>query len=132
MARYILLEVDDNKDADAIHRSVEQGTLFFSRNKDDGTGEYGYAQGVRVRGVFAKPTTFCECPNPGDKSSRGKKWGWWIHVECGKPEKGQWQHPRNLLEPSDMKVLHRYLYLGIIEPEPPPGTELGPFKSRHR
>lgn len=115
MARYVLLEVADNQEAEEVVKAVGvMGAIFVMGA--DGHFKNLDPKAVTVRGLFAKPTTFCECPNPGDKSNRGKKYGWWVHVSCGKPKKGHWQHPRNLLDPPDMSPKERSLYLGVAEP----------------
>jgi hypothetical protein len=87
MAVYVLLEFDDDKQAqnfvkDTITSDVvswfnEKAQLENARSK--------------VRAVFKKPTLFCECVS-GSKleqggSSRGKKYGWWVHSKCGKPRR---------------------------------------------
>jgi hypothetical protein len=135
MARYVLLEFSDNKEADLFTVAIGQaGGVFFSSDSGTGVGAYGYIDPtkVRARAVFAKPTGFCECPTLSDNSSRGKKWGWYVCVKCKKPREGQWQHPRNLLDPIDIPTTQRQLYLGVIEPELPPGTKLGPYTQRKR
>lgn len=80
MARYVLVEFDDNA---AAKRFVEKVN-----------GEYGAVDGDhmtrRVRAVWAKPTLFCECEGK-QKSSFGfrvgEKSGWWVHSKCGRPTK---------------------------------------------
>jgi hypothetical protein len=90
MARYVLLEFDDNAEADNFVNMLNGGDF------DGHPAEVMPGGTVRVRGVYFKPTLFCECPNPGDRSARGEKWGLWIHRDCGKPKRGNVQHPRNL------------------------------------
>ena len=100
MARYVLLEFDKDEDAEAFSGLIIQ-------DKDTP----GVA--MRVRGIFKKPTLFCECADKGDKSVRGEKWGWWLHRKCGKPKAGHWQHPHNLLFANPKE---RTVYVGTVEP----------------
>jgi hypothetical protein len=134
VARYVLLEFDDNDGAEGfVAAAAQRGGIFFGAAGTEPM-TYGYADHtkMRVRAVFAKPTSFCDCPNPGDRSAKGKKLGWWVHAGCGKPKRGQWQHPNNLLDPPDGLAATRQVYLGIVEPALPPGTVLGPYSERHR
>lgn len=103
--KYVLLEFDSDDDADAF-ASTMQSVM------EEPT------QTIRVKGIFKKPSQFCTCLKPGDKSVRGQKWGWWIHRDCGKPQKGQWQHPRNLLDPVDIPPQERNMFLGVVEGGP--------------
>jgi hypothetical protein len=115
VARYVLVEVEDNETAgDLVAALQADGEVHFYHKLTD--GEYKVKSvAAKVIGLFAKPTKFCDCPNPGDKSVRGAKFGWWVHVACGKPKAGHCQHPRNMLidEPEDPK--NRWGYLGIWE-----------------
>lgn len=98
MAKYVLLEFDEDSEADAFTETMGQN-----------------GASVRTAGVYKKPTIFCDCPNPGDKSVLGNKWNWWVHKGCGRPKKGQWQSPRNLLKP-DEKISGRRQLISIAEP----------------
>lgn len=96
MARYVLLEFGDNDEANNFVGMLNGGD--FDVRSAKGPAEASPADGsIRVLGVYFKPTLFCECPNPGDRSARGEKWGLWIHKDCGKPKRGNVQHPRNLI-----------------------------------
>lgn len=108
MARYVLVEFDDNDGADNFVKLIQQGEGVM-----DGEQK---TSGIRIRGVFFKPTQFCSCSSPGDTSVLGAKYGLRIHKECGKPKPGICQHPRNLLDPKEMPVKFRMEYLGIWEP----------------
>jgi hypothetical protein len=147
MARYVLLVIEDNAAADAFVKGIEQQNVFFSQGNADGTGSYGYLAAT-VRAVWMKPTKFCECAKPGDRSVRGEKWGLYVHRDCGKPKKGQWQHPRNLYspvpsaaaqaehlgaqEPANLKPGERDIYLGVQEPEPTDGVTNAPVGAPYR
>lgn len=100
MAKYVLLEFDNDDEAEA----------FTSVLQDDIETAV-----MRAVGVYKKPTIFCDCSNPGDKSVLGAKWGWWVHKECGRPKKGNWQNPRNLLKP-DEPVKARKQMISLVEP----------------
>lgn len=76
MAKYVLLAFDDDAYADAF---VEFGV-----------GDHDIA--ATVRGVWRKPTKFCECVGVRAKSfTRGKKYGWWVCATCMKPTVA-WAH----------------------------------------
>lgn len=80
MARYVLVEVDENDRADRLIEKLEA------------------VPGLRVVGLFGKPTQFCECEGPWEQSKRGKKYGWYVCPACGFPRKyGPHQRPKNLL-----------------------------------
>jgi len=118
VARYILVEVDDNETAGDFVAVVQREGNVFYYTPANGQGESQIKTfTAKVVGLFAKPIKFCECPKPGDRQVRGAKFGWWVHAECGKPMKGHCQHPRNLLEPDDFKPKpdERWGYLGIWE-----------------
>lgn len=80
MARYVLVEFDDNAKAKAFVEKVN--------------GEYGMPQnperGFRVRAVWGKPTKFCDCIGARKGMFpyfRAPKSGWWVHSDCGRPNK---------------------------------------------
>jgi hypothetical protein len=101
MARYVLVAFEDNEDADNFIRGTDSG-----------------AESLVVVGVFFKPTLFCECSQLG-RPSRGKRYGMNVH-SCGKPIRGQWQHPRNLAKEDGKTLYEQGLYLGIVEPQDGP------------
>jgi ribosomal protein L37AE/L43A len=108
VARYVLLEFDDNEEARQIVEALQDsGTMYV-----DELGMYVHA---KVKGYFFKPTQFCECVPLEDKSVRGAKFGLWICIRCHKPKKGYWQHPKNLIEPEGLHSRDRALYLGVVE-----------------
>jgi hypothetical protein len=105
MAKYVVLAFDNDEDADSF-----SGTILHGGPSAVGT--------IQIAGIFKKPTLFCECPGVSDKSVRGAKWGWWLHKDCGKPKRGNPQHPRNLIAPADMspaQIMRQYLYIGVRE-----------------
>lgn len=80
MARYVLLEFDDNAAAQKFVAKVNGE--YHAVDSDFSTR--------RVKAVWGKPTKFCECVR-GTKGAnpfyRAKKSGWWVHYPCGRPTK---------------------------------------------
>lgn len=109
MARYVLVEFDDNEEANNFVGMLRGGDF------DGRPAEVSPDGSVRVVGMFFKPTQFCECPQ-GEQTARGKKYGLQVH-SCGKPIRGRWQHPRNLVKEDDKTLYEQGLYLGIVEPQ---------------
>jgi hypothetical protein len=98
MARYVLIQVDENDRADRLIDKLSGVT------------------GLRIIGLFGKPTQFCECPGPWERSTRGKKYGWYCCPDCGYPRKfGPHQRPRNLLE-GDTPETMQNVFLSVREP----------------
>lgn len=119
MAKYILLSFEDDADADAFVNAMEPGhdggallgdkprVIFLRDEIQDGQIYGGFEKEVFVRGVYKRPTKYCDCTysrNGKDGFTRGKKYGWWVHSRCGKPKKGWaegdlWYHSlgKNLL-----------------------------------
>jgi hypothetical protein len=98
MARYLLVEVDENDRAIKLMEKLNDVT------------------GLRVIGLFGKPTQFCECEGPWENSIRGKKYGWYVCPSCGNPRPlGPHQRPRNLLE-GDTPETMQNVFLSIREP----------------
>jgi hypothetical protein len=79
MAKYVLLVFDEDEAADAFVHLIEQ---------DSGPAWKFMREQIKpqVRGIFKKPTKFCECTRlKGRGFFRGKKWGWWVCSQCGRP-----------------------------------------------
>jgi hypothetical protein len=86
MAKYVLLAFDSDADADAfVADTMSEGYVYGGAG-----GHLENLSEVRctVRGVWKKPTQFCQCVG-GRKMSRsftrGLKYGWWVCVTCHKP-----------------------------------------------
>lgn len=112
MAKYVVLEFEDDKDADGLVEGLNAVGYILSASENSSM----WKTYPNVVGVFKKPTLFCECPpqnNP--KSVRGQKWGWWLHKDCGKPRKGNVHHPRNLILPKEASMTD-HVYIGVREP----------------
>jgi hypothetical protein len=101
MAMYLLLRFEDDDEARnfATLTSIEGSTIIPA-------------------GMYKAPTMFCECPDPGDRSVLGLKYNWRVHKDCGRPKKGVWQNPRNLLRPEE-KLVQRKIMITSVEPQPP-------------
>jgi hypothetical protein len=125
MARYVVLEFDDNDAAGAFLEVVKDPYLMD-----------GFPDGVKVKAVFAKPTKFCDCPLPGN-IAKGAALGWFICSKCAKARRG-WQYPDNLLQEKRASrvdfVRAQMLRAGFIEgfdknPEEDWGTGVRLFSS---
>lgn len=66
MAVYVLLAFDD----DQVAKDFVLETYIM--------GE------ITVRAVYKKPVQFCKC-NRTSGWTRGKRFGWWVCADCGKP-----------------------------------------------
>lgn len=96
MARYLLVEVDNNDSADRMRAQID--------NAD---------KPMRVVAMFAKPGALCECAVRSDKSVRGAKFGWWLCPECRRPKSGGSQTLRNLLDDEGTPAKYRDLFLCV-------------------
>ncbi len=98
MAMYLLIEFDDDAQAEALLEKVRGRRSF------------------RPVGLFKKPTLFCECgPIPdsqaGHQITRGERWGIYVHRACRRARKAP-QAPRNLLE-SDARASDRNFFIHL-------------------
>jgi hypothetical protein len=108
MARYVLVEVDENDRADRL------------REKLDGV------PGLRVIAMFGKPTKFCECDPMSDRSKRGKTYGWWCCPNCSMPKTDAMQSGlTNLLDQPGLPSQYRMVSLNIREPFSTPAEHYG-------
>jgi hypothetical protein len=90
MARYVLLAVNDDTAADELVEAVTRQGGFFFLGKD---GHFRTANivddpdttNIFVRGMWQKPTKFCDCTGVDKSFTRSKKYSWWVHSKCGKP-----------------------------------------------
>lgn len=125
MARYVLLQIDDTVQAEALVGSLQgqedaTANLFFYNYLEGNEGEYAVGQiKVQVVGLFGKPTNTCDCKLVGEVV-KGAKFGWFICTTCKRARPG-WQYPRNLVElpppgPTVWERLHNHMFtLGAIE-----------------
>ena len=98
MAKFVLLEVDDDA-------SVDKVTALFTKTKR-----------VRVAGIFARPVKWCACPHPTGyhkgQVARGGRLGLWVCVVCKRPRMGT-HSPFNLLSPAEMRKGDRDITLRV-------------------
>jgi hypothetical protein len=98
--RFVVVEIEDNEEADAFIGAIECGYVLYSRPHPEKVDEHEVVNltGAKVPAVFAVPTKFCECPDYEGKSVRSKKFGWNVHAKCAKPRATVGLYPNNLLE----------------------------------
>lgn len=77
MARYMVIEFDDDNQADALRAKIDIATKS--------------GKGFRVVGLFARPRNTCKCYKEmkdykvwGKEIVRGAKFGWWVCGDCRK------------------------------------------------
>lgn len=82
MAKYVLLQFDEDRQADDFVEQIQKnGSAIMD---DHGGGVWSVS--ATVRAVFKKPTKFCDCKGVKNRGfTRGKKFGWWVCAQCGKP-----------------------------------------------
>lgn len=119
MARYLLVQVDDNDRADALMKKLEP------------------VAGMRVIGLFGRPTKFCEDKSHRDineRSTRGPRYGWWHCSTCGKAKQNMFHVLTNLLDPDEFNkaIEYRDMYFNIREPYEPPLEKYGADRIAHR
>lgn len=89
MARYVVIEFQDNEDAESFIQQLDSDNS--ARRKE------GEPFLRRVVGIFVRPGKLCDCPdwqtiNAGDKNAkhgveRGAKFGWWVCTRCNRPRR---------------------------------------------
>jgi hypothetical protein len=102
VARYILLQVSNDADADSLVEAINNNQtvgdeklhhVFYGTPKDPADPRMGGLKftnlptDVSVRGMWQKPTKYCDCTTR-DRArgfSLSKKYKWWVHAACGKP-----------------------------------------------
>lgn len=103
MARYLVVELDDNAAADRMRAQIDAAT------------EAG--KGMRVAGMFAVPMTWCPCPRPEGYHKgevvRGSKLGWWVHKICRRARFGT-HDLVNLIKPAERQYREDADYIEII------------------
>lgn len=109
MAKYVLLEFEDDEEVDKVIKAAQEGDLG-RYVIEEGYAPHWAAIFGKLRAVYRKPTKFCDCKGDMRKRgfTRGRKWGWWVCNKCGKPTAawGRGDHwflalGRNLLPVSD-------------------------------
>lgn len=129
MARFVMISIPDNKDADAFVAAVSRGDVILGFSQSEGilsredTYTYGPLKGEAVA-LWADPTKLCECHPPwklpnrlDDKKGnlglhcdpvRSQNYGWLVCSQCHKPHPHQHQHPKNLLVPDETPSTRTY------------------------
>lgn len=79
MARYLLVEFDNDDQADTLRAQIDSAA---KKGKP-----------YRVLGMFQKPRRFCACPPDKDRQNwkrlvRGSKYGWWVCGTCKRARLG--------------------------------------------
>ncbi len=80
MARYIVLEFSDNKEADDFVESFQQGSVFFARPHPTLEGHFSQVrphEPANIVGYYMRPTLACDCPHESKKSQFGYSRGTW-------------------------------------------------------
>lgn len=107
MARFVVVQIPDNEEADAFVKAIENDNLIFGtvvgQIEVDGrmVDEVKYDSPNsewKVPQVYAVPTKFCDCPDYNGKSVKSSRYGWYVHAKCAKPRPTALQHPFNLVE----------------------------------
>lgn len=130
MSVYVVLDFDDEDEAkefviDALHGPFKTRT--------------NYVVAPEVAAVVQKPTAFCHCASRKEGWTRGKNFGWWVHVGCGHPTKGwasldTWASfmGLNLLPPeisTEMRLQgwerSKFTWEFLLPPNPPQAREQG-------
>jgi hypothetical protein len=96
MARYLLVELDNNDSADRMRAQIDNA-----------------GKPMRVVAMFAKPGALCECEVTSAKSVRGAKFGWWLCAECRRPKSGGNQTLRNMLDDEGCPAKYREIFLSV-------------------
>ena len=80
MAKYLLLAFDEDADAEEFAKAMLAKRVMPALPDKPG---------ITLRGMWKKPTMFCQCTAiKGRAWTRGKKWGWWVCTQCGRPSVG--------------------------------------------
>lgn len=106
MARYMLVVIDDNRQAESLRRKLDSWS------------------GFNVIGMFAKPTRFCECEDYEGVAPRDKNLGWRVHAKCKLPRPEETQQPNNLLQ-RGVASRFQHMHLSLREPYMTPVERYG-------
>jgi hypothetical protein len=108
MARYLLVQVDRNDTADRLRDRLDA------------------VAGLKVIGMFAKPTQFCECEEDTGRSVRGSRFGWSLCPNCKKPKTDALQSSLPNLDEQGIPAQYQNIFLTIREPYLHPMKRTGP------
>jgi hypothetical protein len=113
MARFVLVSIPDNANADAFVKAIEGQSVLFARTAADNEVSWQPLEGAKAEAMFAQPTKFCECTDYTGVSTPTVNYAWYVHSKCAKPRKGRMQHPRDLLRPIGTRKDEAPFYLGF-------------------
>lgn len=99
MARYLLIEFDDNDSADRMRAQINAAEANGKR--------------FRVIGMFSKPGRLCDCSTRTTSSVRGAKFGWWLCPNCRRPKAGGPQTLKNMLDDPGTPSKYLDLFLSL-------------------
>lgn len=99
MARYVLLQFDNNEDAEQFVEGVKKDAE-----------EFGDQAVMAAVGLFAKPTNFCDHEPVKGGGARGKTFGWYVGRCCNRARRGR-QFMRNLLFDPSGDILDSDIYV---------------------
>jgi len=99
MARYLLVELDNNDGADRMRAQIDAAELA--------------GKGMRVVAMFSKPGALCGCEIRSTESVRGAKFGWWLCPQCRRPRSGSPQTLRNMLDDEGTPAKYLDLFLSV-------------------
>jgi len=125
MARFVLISIPDNEEAEAFVAAMQGGHILYSRphpTLEDQVSVVKPRTEWSAEALWADPTKMCEChppwklPNPIAKGSpglqcspgRSAKYGWLLCPQCNMPHPHQFQHPKNLLDPNETAQSRKY------------------------
>lgn len=96
MARYVLIEVDENATAERLCAQITNA-----------------GKPMRVVGIFSKPTKLCDCAVQSDTSVLGTRLGWRLCPECRRPKSGGSQTLWNMLDDEGTPSKYKELHIGV-------------------
>lgn len=130
MARFVMLRIEDNAEAENFVKAIQDGYIMYSKPHPTLEGEVSINKPTtewEATAMWADPTKMCEChppwklPNPMHKElglqcspARSAKFGWLVCTNtidgkmCAKPHPHQFQHPKNLLTPNETPQTRLY------------------------
>lgn len=136
MARFVMLRIEDNAEAEAFVESVKAQYVFYgvpvSPTEEEAAQHIGEGHSFRdlhaeAVALWADPTKLCQChppyarPMPMAKGLglscspvKSATYGWLVCTNmvdgkmCAKPHGFQFQHPKNLLVPNETKETRLY------------------------
>jgi hypothetical protein len=125
MARFVMISIPDNKEADAFVAALQDGYVMYSKPHPTLENEVSINKPEtewQAVALWADPTKLCEChppwklPNAKEpavglqcNAARSVNYGWLVCMQCNKPHPHQYQHPKNLLAPDETPSTRTYV-----------------------